>query len=95
MIIKPYKERVLLKLVKSETKKSVLQVPEENNQKAQLAEVVEVGSGLDAGTFEVSEKVLIAGTWVGDSVIDGDQEYKIVEIKDILARISLTNGSLN
>lgn len=88
MKISPIGERVVLKSVKAESKTlSGIIIPETNQEKPVFAEVVafsnEVGN---KELFEIGDKVLYT-KYKGTTLTNGDDEYIVIDLDDILAII--------
>ncbi|MCG8499200.1 MAG: co-chaperone GroES [Firmicutes bacterium] len=93
MNIKPLADRVVIKMLESEeTTKSGIVLPGTAKEKPQVAEVVAVGPGgvVDGQQVvmevAVGDKVLIS-KYAGTEVKVDDQEYTILEQKNILAKV--------
>ena len=91
MTLKPFGDRVVIKMVEvEETTKSGIVLPGNAKEKPQLAEVIAVGPGgvVDGKEVEMQLKVgdhVIMGKYAGTSVkIDGE-EIIILSQNDILA----------
>lgn len=91
MTIKPLSNRVVLKNVEAEeTTKAGIILPGSAQEKPEIAEVVEVGSGevkdgkLIPMTVKVGNKVIVA-KYAGTEVKLEGQTYNIVREDDILA----------
>ena len=93
MSLKPLGDRVVLKqLVAEETTKSGIELPGQNKEKPQQAEVVAVGPGgvVDGKEVKMDVKVgdqVIYYKYSGTEVKLDDEEYIIVKQSDILAII--------
>lgn len=93
MRIKPLGDRVVLQQKKAEeTTKSGIIIPDSAKEKPQEAVVVAVGPGKysDGKLAAVSVKegdVVIYAKYAGTNIKSGDEEYTIVEQKDIIAKV--------
>lgn len=93
--IKPLHSNVLIRPVEPETKTaSGIILPESSKEKPQIGEVMAVGEGWhnDAGkmfplTVKVGQKVMYK-KWGGTEVKVNNEEWMMVEEKDILAIIN-------
>jgi len=91
-MLKPLSDRVILKLLKEEntTTKSGIYIPDSiNKEKPFIYEVVAVGpwkKDADMSGIKVGDKV-ICWQYSGDEVKVKDEQFKIVGIDYILARI--------
>ena len=90
-MIKPLADRVLLKMVeKEETTKSGIILSSGAQEKPQVAEVIEVGPGINTEDKKVEmyvkkgDKVIIS-KYSGTEVKYEDEDYIIVKQDDILA----------
>ena len=95
MNIRPLRDRIVVKPLEGEEKTAGgIYLPDTAKEKPQQGEVIAVGPGkfveekgdrvappLDAG-----DKV-IYGKYAGTEVRIGGEEYKILEVKDVLAKI--------
>lgn len=85
MNVKPLGERVLVKTEKAEEKTaSGLFIPQTSQEKTQFATVVAVGS--DVKTVKTGEKIL-HDKYVGTALKIDDEDYLILDIKEVLAVI--------
>ena len=93
MKLKPFGDRVVIKMVESEeTTKSGIVLPGNAKEKPQMAEVVAVGPGgvIDDKEVKMYVKVgdkVIINKYAGTEVkIDGE-EYTILKQSDVLAKV--------
>lgn len=90
-MIKPLGDRVLIKMVEAEeTTKSGIILSSSAQEKPQIAEVIEVGPGIDLDGEKVKMQVkkgdkVITSKYSGTEVKYEGQEYIIVKQSDILA----------
>ena len=90
-MIKPLGDRVLIKMVEAEeTTKSGIILSSSAQEKPQIAEVIEVGPGIDLDGQKVEMQVkkgdkIITSKYSGTEVKYEGQEYIIVKQSDILA----------
>ena len=85
MKVRPLGERVLVKTDKAEEKTaSGLFIPQTSQEKTQFAEVVSVGC--DVKAVKAGEKIL-HDKYAGTSIKIDNEDYLILEQKDILAVI--------
>ena len=93
MKLKPLSDRVVVKMVElEETTKSGIILPGTAKEKPQVAEVVAVGPGgvVDGDPVEMNVKVgdrVITSKYSGTEIKLGNDEYVIVRMGDILAKI--------
>ncbi|MBQ9428749.1 MAG: co-chaperone GroES [Clostridia bacterium] len=93
MKLKPLSDRVVVKMVElEETTKSGIILPGTAKEKPQVAEVVAVGPGgvVDGNPVEMNVKVgdrVITSKYSGTEIKLGNDEYVIVRMGDILAKI--------
>ncbi len=91
MKIKPLADRVVIKMVEAEeTTKSGIILTSSAKEKPQVAEVIAVGPGGMVDGKEVKMTVkkgdkVITSKYSGTEIKDGDTEYTIVRVGDILA----------
>ena len=91
MTLKPLADRVVIKLVEAEDKTaSGIILAGSAKEKPQVAEVIAVGPGgvVDGKEIQMNVKVgqkVITSKYAGTEVKDGDQEFSIVRMSDILA----------
>ena len=91
MTLKPLGDRVVVKLVEAEDKTaSGIILAGSAKEKPQVAEVIAVGPGgvVDGKEIQMTVKVgqkVITSKYAGTEVKDGDQEFSIVRMSDILA----------
>lgn len=86
MNVKPLGERVLVKSEKAEERTaSGLFIPQTSQEKTQFAVVSAVGS--DVKSVKVGDKIL-HDKYVGTALKIEDEDYLILELKDVLAVIS-------
>ena len=91
MKIKPLADRVVIKMVEAEeTTKSGIILTSASKEKPQIAEVVSVGPGgiVDGNEIKMTVKKgdkVITSKYSGTEIKDGDTEYTIVRMGDILA----------
>jgi chaperonin GroES len=95
MNLKPFSDRVVIKMVESEeTTKSGIVLPGNAKEKPQMAEVVAVGPGgiVDGKEVkmyvEVGDRVII-NKYSGTEVKLDGIEYTIVKQSDVLAKVEL------
>ena len=95
MNLKPFSDRVVIKMVESEeTTKSGIVLPGNAKEKPQMAEVVAVGPGgiIDGKEVkmyvEVGDRVII-NKYSGTEVKLDGIEYTIVKQSDVLAKVEL------
>lgn len=93
MNLKPFSDRVVIKMVENEeTTKSGIVLPGNAKEKPQMAEVVAVGPGgiVDGKEVkmyvEVGDKVII-NKYAGTEVKLDNVEYTIVKQSDVLAKV--------
>ena len=93
MKLKPFADRVVIKMVETEeTTKSGIVLPGNAKEKPQMAEVVAVGPGgiVDGNEIkmfvEVGDKVII-NKYAGTEVKLDNDEYTIVKQSDVLAKV--------
>ena len=93
MKLKPFADRVVIKMVETEeTTKSGIVLPGNAKEKPQMAEVVAVGPGgiVDGNEVkmfvEVGDKVIINKSAGTEVKLDND-EYTIVKQSDVLAKV--------
>ncbi|MCH3908586.1 MAG: co-chaperone GroES [Sphaerochaeta sp.] len=89
MTIKPLADRVLVKSEEVQAKTaSGIYIPETAQEKTQIGKVVAVGEGTDKVkmTVKVGDRI-IHDKFAGVSVKDGNEEYLILKMDDILAVI--------
>ena len=95
MNIRPLKNRIVVKAVETEQQTAGgIYLPDTAKEKPQQAEIVAVGSGeyieatgeTVAPTLAVGD-VVFYGRYAGTEVKVDGQEYKILEVKDVLAKI--------
>ncbi|MEK7700509.1 MAG: co-chaperone GroES [candidate division NC10 bacterium] len=95
MKIRPLHDRILVKrlLEEEEERRGGIIIPDSAKEKPQRGKVIAVGSGriLDSGQrvpldIKVGDQVLF-GKWGGNEVKLGDEEYLILEEKDVLGVI--------
>jgi len=93
MNLKPFSDRVVIKMVETEeTTKSGIVLPGNAKEKPQMAEVVAVGPGgiVDGKEVkmyvEVGDKVII-NKYAGTEVKLDNVEYTIVKQSDVLAKV--------
>lgn len=95
MNLKPLYTKVILKTEEPQTQTaSGIFLPDTTDAKSYTAKVVAVGEGSlneDGDVvplpLKVNQRVIIGGNWTGEDVTVEGIEYKIVDIKDILAVI--------
>ena len=91
MTLKPLADRVVIKLVEAEDKTaSGIILAGSAKEKPQVAEVIAVGPGgvVDGKEIQMTVKVgqkVITSKYAGTEVKDGDKEFSIVRMSDILA----------
>ena len=93
MKLKPFSDRVVIKMVETEeTTKSGIVLPGNAKEKPQMAEVIAVGpggivDGKEVKMFvEVGDKVII-NKYAGTEVKLDNDEYTIVKQSDVLAKV--------
>lgn len=92
-MIKPLGDRVLIKMVEEkETTKSGIILSANAGEKPKIAEVVEVGPGIDSDGSKVKMQVkkgdkVITSKYAGTEVRYEGEEYTILNQSDILAVI--------
>ena len=93
MTLKPFSDRVVIKMVETEeTTKSGIVLPGNAKEKPQMAEVIAVGPGgiVDGKEVkmyvEVGDKVII-NKYAGTEVKLENDEYTIVKQSDVLAKV--------
>ena len=90
-MIKPLGDRVLIKMVEAEeTTKSGIILSSSAQEKPQIAEVIEVGPGIEVDGEKVKMEVkkgdkVITSKYSGTEVKYEGQEYIVVKQSDILA----------
>jgi len=87
MTIKPLADRVLVKSEEMQAKTaSGIYIPETAQEKTQIGKVVAVGEGTDKVkmTVKVGDRI-IHDKFAGVSVKDGNDEYLILKMEDVLA----------
>lgn len=84
MIIKPLGERILIQEVKQEevTKSGIVLPGTASKEKPIIGEVLAVGN--DVSEVKVGEKVIYE-KYTGTEVKDGDVEYLLIDMKNVLA----------
>ncbi|HCI28870.1 MAG TPA: co-chaperone GroES [Fervidobacterium sp.] len=87
MKVKPLGERLLIKPIVEE-KKTVggIVLPDTAKEKPMKAEVVEIGKLPEDCTLKVGDKVIFS-KYSGTELKIDDQDYIIIEIDDVLARV--------
>ncbi len=89
MDIEPIGPRVLLKPIKAESKtKGGIFIPDSAKEERKMGEVVAVGTSTDGAMLPIAvgDKVLYGGFSVDEFDFEG-KRYKMVEFKDILAKV--------
>ena len=95
MNIRPLRNRIVVKPVEQESKTAGgIYLPDNAKEKPQQAEVVAVGLGefieatgkTVAPPLSVGDRVFY-GRYAGTEVTVADQEFKILEVKDVLAKV--------
>jgi len=90
-MIKPLADRVLVKMVESEeTTKSGIILSSGSKEKPQIAEILEVGPGIDTEDKKVTMYVkkgqkVILSKYSGTEIKYDNQDYIIIKQDDILA----------
>ncbi len=86
MKLKPLGNRLVLKKLESEVKTaSGIALPSSAQEKPDYAEVVALSSSLEKdGDVKIKDRVIYS-KYSGTEVKDGDEEYIIIKIDDILA----------
>ena len=92
MNIEPLFDRVVLKVIEEEniTNSGIILPESASKERPYMYEVVAIGPGkpdTDMSRIAVGDKVL-AGQYSGDEVKVEGEEYKIVVIENILARVN-------
>ena len=96
MNIRPLRNRIVVKPIEGETQTAGgIYLPDTAQEKPQSAEVVAVGTGeyveatgeTVAPPLEVGDKVFY-GKYAGTDVKVGGEEFKILEVKDVLAKFA-------
>ena len=95
MNIRPLKNRIVVKAVETEQQTAGgIFLPDTAKEKPQQAEIVAVGSGeyIEATGETVAPALSVGdlvfyGRYAGTEVKVDGQEYKILEVKDVLAKI--------
>lgn len=84
MIIKPLGERILIQEVKQEevTKSGIVLPGTASKEKPIIGEVLAVGN--EVSEVKVGEKVIYE-KYTGTEVKDGDVEYLLIDMKNVLA----------
>ncbi len=84
MIIKPLGERILIQEVKQEevTKSGIVLPGTASKEKPIIGEVLAVGD--DVSEVKLGEKVIYE-KYTGTEVKDGDVEYLLIDMKNVLA----------
>lgn len=84
MIIKPLGERILIQEVKQEevTKSGIVLPGTASKEKPIIGEVLAVGN--EVSQVKVGEKVIYE-KYTGTEVKDGDVEYLLIDMKNVLA----------
>ena len=92
MKLEPLADRVVGKMCEEQESKSALILTSASKEKPQFAEVIAVGPGgvVDGKevkmTVAVGDKVVVS-KYAGNEVKLGDEEYIIVRVQDILAKV--------
>ena len=92
MKLEPLADRVVVKMCEEQESKSELILTSASKEKPQFAEVIAVGPGgvVDGKevkmTVAVGDKVVVS-KYAGNEVKLGDEEYIIVRVQDILAKV--------
>lgn len=87
MKIQPLEDKVLVKIEKSETKtKGGIYIPESAKEKTQFGVVEAIGKMKEKEDIKMGDKILYK-KYSGEEVTIDDEEYLILEIKNILAKI--------
>jgi len=94
-MIKPLADRIVIKVIDDAQQTSGgIFIPDSAKEKPQKGEVVAVGTGktLDSGEKEPMEvkegDIVLFAKYAGTDVKIGNDEYKIISIKDALAIIA-------
>lgn len=86
MNIKPIGERLVLKSVKKENKTtSGIIIPDSEQEKPEFAEIVALSKEVeDKSIVSIGDKVIYT-KYKGTTLKDGDEEYIVIDMEDILA----------
>ena len=88
-MIKPLEDRVLIKkLIKEKRTKSGIIITSDSEEKSQIAEVIEIGEGIEKNKTQVKkgDKVIVS-KYTGTEIRYKEEDLSIVNLKDILAII--------
>lgn len=87
MKIRPVGERLVLKAIKKEEKTSSgILMPDSAVEKPVYAEVVAISKEIGDKNIKVNDKVVYT-KYKGTSIKDGDEEYILIDLEDILGVI--------
>lgn len=87
MKIRPIGERLVLKAIKKEEKTSSgILMPDSAVEKPVYAEVVAISKEIGDKNIKVNDKVVYT-KYKGTSIKDGDEEYILIDLEDILGVI--------
>jgi chaperonin GroES len=87
MKVKPLGERLLIKPVVEEKKTAGgIVLPDAAKEKPMKAEVVEVGKLPEGCTLKVGDKVIFS-KYSGTEIKIDEEDYIIIEVNDVLARV--------
>lgn len=92
MKLEPLSDRVVIKMLEEQESKSALILTSASKEKPQFAEVVAVGPGgiVDGKQVEMTvapgDKIVV-NKYAGTEVKVEDEEYLIVRVQDILAKV--------
>ena len=88
MTVKPLGERLLIKPIKEEEKKSEggIVLPDSAKEKPQKAEVVAIGDKVEDLDLKVGDKVIFS-KYAGTEIKIDEEDYIIIDSSDILAKI--------
>ena len=89
-MLKPLEDRVVLKVKEEETTKSGIVLAGTSKEKPQIAEVIEVGPGVDQDGRKVTMQVkkgdfVIFSKYAGTEIKYQGTEYIVIKQSDILA----------
>jgi len=86
MKIKPLFDRVLLRPVTTQPTQSGILVPRESTERSQTMTILEIGTSVEANTFQIGEKVVVS-KYAGTEITAGDEKLYVLHQYDILAKI--------
>ena len=88
MTVKPLGERLLIKPIKEEKKtEGGIVLPDTAKEKPQKAEVIAIGDKVEDLDIQVGDKVIFA-KYAGTEIKIDDEDYIIIEVNDILAKVT-------